>query len=214
MADRIGESRLLAHEDFIGDQIVLLEGMAQQVFADAVGVHLLFGIDGHAIGQKIQVSEGNAGLQGVDADAAVGAQNVVHVDLPDPLLRLLLKSIRIGGKICIFVAEDLIGDLAGQDDTDVGVFMDPLADQIHADRGADSRDVPGSQGVDDRLQSSDDIVSGHDHFVVVAADIVRHFAGVFEIDSVYVHADGKSLQGLIQALCRRSADQGGIQAAG
>ena len=73
MADRIGESRLLAHEDFIGDQIVLLEGMAQQIFADAVGVHLLFGIDGHAIGQKIQVSEGNAGLQGVDADAAVGA---------------------------------------------------------------------------------------------------------------------------------------------
>ena len=63
VADRIGESCLLTHEDLIGDELVLVKSMAQQVFAYAVSVQLLFGVDGHAVGQKVQVSEGHAGLQ-------------------------------------------------------------------------------------------------------------------------------------------------------
>ena len=125
----------------------------------------------------------------MDADTAVCAQDVVHVDLADPLLRFFLKSCCVRGKVRIFITEDLIGDLTGQDDTDVSVFMDPFADQIHADRRADGRDVPCSQCVDDRLQGGDHIVPRHDHFVVVTADIVRHFAGIFEVNGIQIHAD-------------------------
>ena len=144
----------------------------------------------------------------MDADAAVRAQDIVHVDLADPLLRFFLKSSCAWCEVRIFIAENLIGNLAGQDDTDVCVFMDPFADQIHADRGAYCRDVPGTEGVDNGLQSCDDIVPRHDHFVVVAPDIIRHFTGVFQVDGIQIHSDGKSLKRLVQQLCSSPADQG------
>ena len=91
--------------------------------------------------------------------------------------------------------------------------MDPLADKVHADGGPHCRDVPGSEGRDHRFQGRDDILSRHDDFVVVAPDIFRHLPGIFEVDGVNVHTDGKSLQGAVQDLCRHAADKGGIQTA-
>ena len=49
--------------------------------------------------------------------------------------------------------------------------------------------------------------------MVVAPDIFRHLPGIFEVNGVNVHTDGKSLQGAVQNLCRHAADKGGIQTA-
>ena len=67
--------------------------------------------------------------------------------------------------------------------------------------------------MDDRLQCSDHIVPCDDDLMVIAVDIVRDLAGIFQIDGIHIHSDGKCLQRPAQHLCRGSADQGRIQAA-
>ena len=52
-------------------------------------------------------------LDAVGGDAAVGAEDIVHVQLPDALLALLLEGIGGGGVVGVLLAEQLIGDLAG-----------------------------------------------------------------------------------------------------
>ena len=159
--------------------MILLKSMAQKVFSDAVAVQLLFRVDVHDIVHEGQVAEGDPRFQGVYGDAAVGPQHVVHMELPDPFFRLLLEGFRVRREIRVFIAEDLVRDLPGEEDPDVGVFMDPPAHQVHADGSADGGDVVGSQSRNDRLQGTDHIVPADDDLVMIAVDIVRNLAGVF-----------------------------------
>ena len=49
---------------------------------------------------------------------------------------------------------------------------------------------------------------------MIGADVVCHLFGVFQVNGIDVHTDGKGFDGLSELLCRHSADQTGIQAAG
>ena len=211
--DRVRERRLLAHEDLPRNEAVLLEGVPQQVFADAVAVQFFGRVDRHAVSDKREIAEGHPRLQRVHADAAVRPQHVVHVELADPLLRLRLECLRGRRKICVLVPEDLVRDLTGQEHADIRVLVDPLAEQVHSHGGPDRRDVVGPQRVDDLLERRDHLVPRHEHFVVLAPDILRDFPRVLEVDRVLVHPDGKSPDRPAQHPRRHAAHQRRVQPA-
>ena len=54
-----------------------------------VGVQLQLGVDAHDVFHEVQVTEGDPGLQGVDGDAPVRPEHVVHVEL---IHRFLLSA--------------------------------------------------------------------------------------------------------------------------
>lgn len=114
VAHGVGEGGFLPPEDALGQEAVLLKGVAEQVFPHAVGVPLHLRVQGHDVFHEIQVAEGNPGLQGVDGDAAVRPEHVVHVKLIHPLLCLLLELLAAGGEVRVLVAEELVGNLPGQ----------------------------------------------------------------------------------------------------
>ena len=113
MAHGIGEGGLLTPEDVVRQQMVLFKGMAQQVFAHVVGVELELGVHAHDVADKVQIAEGDPGLQRVDGDAPVCPEHIVHINFVDAFFCLLLKFLCAGGKIRIFIAKELIGNLAG-----------------------------------------------------------------------------------------------------
>ena len=135
------------------------------------------------------------------------------MDFVDPLYGFLLEFFRGGGEIRIFVAEQLIGDLAGQEHPDVGGLMDGLADQVHADGGPDGGDVVGAKGLDDLREGMENLLFCDDDLRVIASDVVSHFFGVFQVDGVFAHADGKGADGLPKKPGGDCAHQGGIQPA-
>ena len=159
MAYRVGKCRLLPHENALRNQLVLLKGVAQQIFPNPVSVQLFLRIDVHHIIHKSEITEGDSRFQRVHGDAPVRAQNVIHVDLTDPLFSLFLEGLRIRREVRVLVAEQLVGNLSGQDDADVGVLMDPFADKIHADRSPDRRDIVGAERLNDRIERTYDIVA-------------------------------------------------------
>ena len=136
------------------------------------------------------------------------------MQLPDTLLRLFLELLRRGGEVGVLVTEQLVGDLAGQQHPNVGVLMNPLAQQIHAHAGPDSGDIKGAQQVNHILQRIQHQLPGHDHLGVVTADVVCHLLGVFQVDGVLAHADGKGADGGGALLLGDGAYQGGVQTAG
>ena len=91
--------------------------------------------------------------------------------------------------------------------------MDGLAEQVHPHAGADGGDIPGAQQPDDLLQALDDHVPVDDDLMVFAAQIIGGLAGIFQVDGIGVHADGKGADGLAQLLGCNGADQRGIQTA-
>ena len=190
----VREGGLFAPQD-LRRQPVALKGFAQQVLALAVAVQLLFGVDGHDVAHKIQVAKGHAGFDAVGGDAAVCPQHIVHIQLPDALLALLLESIGGGGVVGVFVAEQLVRDLAGQQHTHIGLLVNGLAQQIHAHAGADGGDIPCTQQPDDLFQAAEHHLAVDDDLVVLAAKIVRSLPGVFQVDGIGVHADGKGADG-------------------
>ena len=56
---RVGERSLFAEKNVVG-QVVALKGVAEQIFALAVGVQLFLGVDGHNIFHKVEVAERHA----------------------------------------------------------------------------------------------------------------------------------------------------------
>ena len=214
VADGIGEGSLLTHQNGFRNQLILFKGMTDQIFADSVFVELLFRIDVHDIVHEIQIAERNAGFQRVDGDAAVCAEYIIDIDFADSFLGFLLESVCARGKIGIFVAKQFVGNFTGQDDTDVGVLVNPLADKIHADGSADGSNVKGSKCGDNRLQSIDHIVACDDDLVMIGMNVLRNLSRIFQIDGIDVHADGEGLQRLVHQLCGSAADKGGIKAAG
>ena len=212
MADGIAEGGLLAPEDALG-QPVALKRLAQQILALAVGVQLFGRVDAHDVTHKIQITERHAGLEAVHADGAVCAQHVVHIQLADALLALGLEC--GGGRrvVGVLVAEQLIGDLAGQQHADVGVLVDVLADQIHAHRRADGGNIPGAEHGDDPLQRVQHDVAVDDDLGVVGVQVVGHLLGVFQVNGVLTHADSERADRLAQLLGRNRADQARIKTA-
>ena len=93
------------------------------------------------------------------------------------------------------------------------MFSDVLADQVHADAGADGGDVVGAQQLHHRLQRVQHVLLADDDLGVVAADEVGHLAGVLQVDGVDIHADGEGADLLAQGLGRDGAHQGAVQTA-
>ena len=91
VADRVGKGRLLTPEDFVRQDPVLREGFPDQVLPHLMPVHLQLRINAHGIADKLQIPEGNPGLQRIDGNAPVRAKHVIYMQLPDALFRLLLK---------------------------------------------------------------------------------------------------------------------------
>ena len=212
VADRIGKRSLFAVKDALR-QIVSLEGMAEQVFAFAVLVQLHLRVNAHHILHKIQITERHSCFQGVDGDTAVSPKHIVHMQLPDALDGFLLELLRRRGKVGVLIAEQLVADLARQQNTNIGLFVDGLADQIHTHAGADGGDVVGAQQCDHGFKGRDHFFRGHINFRVFTADVVRHFLCVLQVDSVLAHADGKGADRFIGAFLRHSAYQRGVQTA-
>ena len=94
------------------------------------------------------------------------------------------------------------------------MFVDVLADEIHPHRRADGRDIPGAQHGNDAFQRIQDDVLVDDDLGVIGVQVVSHLLGVFQVNGVLAHADGKGADGLAQLFGRNGADQAGIQTAG
>ena len=148
MADGVGEGGLLPPEQVLRQPAVALEGLAQQVFAYAVPVHLQRRVEAHDVADEEDVAEGHARLEAVRADAAVGAQHVVHVYLVHALFALALEFLRRGREVRVFIAEELVGYLAREQDAHVRALVYVFADEVHAEARAYGRDVVGAQQVD------------------------------------------------------------------
>ena len=94
------------------------------------------------------------------------------------------------------------------------MLVDIFADQVHAHRSPDGGDIPGAQHGDDILQGVQHDLLVDDDLGVVGVEVVRHLLGVFQVDGVLAHADGKGADGFAQFFGRNGADQAGIQPAG
>ena len=136
------------------------------------------------------------------------------MQLADTLGRLLLKCRRAWREVRILVAEELVRDLAREQYTQVGLLMDGLADEVHADARADGRDVIRAEQCHDLRQRLNHILARDDNLGVVGVQILRHLAGIFQVDGVAAHADGKCADGLFEQLCRDCAHEAAVQAAG
>ena len=88
--------------------------------------------------------------------------------------------------------------------------MDPLTEQIHADRGPDGRNIIRGQRLDDRRQRTDHIFFGDDDLVMFTVQMLRRRSGVFQIDGIRVHADRKGADRTIQQAGADGTDQRGI----
>ena len=214
VADGIGECGLLAHQNIVRNESILLKGMAEKIFADAVLVEFFLRVDVHYIIDKVKVAERDSGFQGVHGDAAVRAENIVHVELTDALLGFLLEFRGIRSKVGVLVAEQLIGNLSGEKNADVGVLVNPFADEIHTDRCADRGDVIGAESFDDVSERCDDFISCHDDFMMVRVNVIGNLTCVLEVDGVDVHTDGESLKRLVQNFSGSTAYERGIKTAG
>ena len=212
MADRVGKRSLFAVENVVR-QIIALECVAEQILALAVFVEFPLGVDGHDVFDKVEVAERDPGLERVDADAAVGAEDIVHMKLADALFGLLLELLRRGRKVGVFITEQLVGNFTRQDYAQVGVFVDPLAKKIHAHARADGRNIIRAQHPDDLFQTIEHLLLRHIDLGVLASDVVCHLLGVFEVDRVLAHADGKRADGRIRLARSNCADERRIEAA-
>ena len=76
--------------------------------------------------------------------------------------------------------------------------MDPLAKKVHAHARADGRNIIRAQHPDDLFQTIEHLLLRHIDLGVVASDVVRHLLGIFEVDCVLAHADGKRADGRIR----------------
>ena len=179
-----------------------------------VAVDLELGINAHDVLDEIEVAERHARLDGVGADAAVGAEHIVHIQLIHALFCLLLEGLGRRGEVRVLIAEELVRNLARQEHAHVRLLMDSLAAQVHAHARADGRDIIRPEQGDDLLQRVEHLPARHGDLRVLGADIVGDLAGIFQVDRVEIHADGKRADLLAEELGRDSTDEAGIQSAG
>ena len=197
MTYSVRECGLFPEKYVVGEQIAL-EGMAEKVFSFVIFVHFKLGINAHDVLGKVKISERNPCLKGVYRYTSVGAENVVHIKLVYPLFGLGLEFFGAGGEIRIFIAKEFVGYFAGEQDTDVRMLVDILADQIHSHARPYGSDIVCSDGRDNGLKGIDNIIPCYDYFRMVAADVVGDFSGVFKVNSILIHSDGERLNGLFK----------------
>ena len=92
--------------------------------------------------------------------------------------------------------------------------MDPFAHQVHAHAGPDGGNVKRTQHLDHEIKGVQHLLTGHDDLGVVTSDIVGHDAGVFQVDRILPHTDGKSADGRFALPCGNGTDERGVQTAG
>ena len=214
MPHRIRECGLFPPEDIIRQNPLPLKGVAQEIFSLAVPVYLHLRGKVHHILYKIKIAEWHPCFQGIDRDASIRPKHIVHMQLPDSFLRLLLERLGGGCEVSVFVPEQLVGNFPGKEDSDVRPLVDGLADQIHPHAGTDGGDVVGSENLDDLFQRTDDLIGGHVNLGMVGSEEIRHLPCVFEVDGVLAHADGEGADRRCALPGRDGANQGGIQPAG
>ena len=133
--------------------------------------------------------------------------------LADALFGLLLELLRRGRKVGVLIAKQLVGNFARQNHAQIGVFVDPLAKKIHAHARADGRNIIRAQHPDDLFEAVQHLLLCHIDLGVLASDVVRHLLGVFEVDRVLAHADGKRADRRIRLARGDRADERRIEAA-
>ena len=207
MADRVRERRLFPPEYSVRQIPEALEGVAEKVLSLTVFVDLHLRVETHHVFNKVEVAERHPRLKRIHRNAAVCPQNVVHVNFPDPLLRLFLKRVGVRREIRVFIAEKFIRDLAREQHSYVRFFMNRLADKVHSHARPDRRDIVRSEGFDHCLKRSDYLIRRHEHFCVIRADELRDLPRVFQVDRVPAHADGKSSHRLRALSCRDGAHE-------
>ena len=104
--------------------------MAQEVFAFFVLVELHLRIDGHDVSDEIEVAEQNAGFERVGGMQRSARSTSYIYELPHALLGFRLERGGAGGEICIFVAEELIGNFTGEQHADIGLLVNGFADEV------------------------------------------------------------------------------------
>ena len=187
--------------------------MAKQILTLVILIQLPFGVNCHNILHKVQIAKGHSGFQRIDTDAAVSPEHIVHMQLADPLLCFKLERFGRRRKICVFIAEQLIGDLAGKEHPDIGVFMDVLTDQIHTDAGPYGGNIKGSQQLYNGFQSGKYIFPGDDDLSVITSNVIRHLLCVLQVNGILTHADGKGSDGGPALPCCNGTHQGRVQTA-
>ena len=192
MADCVGKCSLLSPEDGIWQKPVFLKSLSQQIFTHAVSVDFQSRVDRHDIFYKFQIPEGYTSLQRVDGDASVSPQNIIHIDFINPLFCLLLECLGRRCKIGILIAEQLVADLACHKHTNVCLLMDGFAAQIHSHACPDSCDIIGAQHGNDLFQGIQYLLAGHINFRVLCTDIRSGKSGIFKVNGISIHPDGKS----------------------
>ena len=145
MAHRVGEGCLFPPQNVLREIGAVVEGVTQQKFTLVIFIELQLRVHRHHIPYEVQVTEGHPGFQGVNADAPVCPEYIVHVEFPNPLLGFLLEGSGGRGEIRVLVTEELVRNLAGQKHSNVRVLMDVLAHQIHTDAGTDGGDIKSPQ---------------------------------------------------------------------
>ena len=133
--------------------------------------------------------------------------------LADALFGLLLEFFGGWRKIGVLVAEQLVGNFACQNHAQIGVFVNPLAKKIHAHARADGRNIIRAEHPDDLFQTIEHLLLRHIDLGVLASDVVCHLLGIFEVDRVLAHADGKRADGRIRLACGNRADERRIKTA-
>ena len=133
--------------------------------------------------------------------------------LADALFGLLLEFFGRGRKVGVFITEQLVGNFTRQDYAQVGVFVDPLAKKIHAHARADGRNIIRAEHPDDLFEAVQHLLLCHIDLGVVASDVVCYLLGIFEVDRVLAHADGKRADGRIRLACGNRADERRIKTA-
>ena len=102
----------------------------------------------HDVAYKVKIAERHARFERVDGDAAVGAENVVHMQLAYALLGFLLEFLGATGQSrCIYsrTARRRSRPSAARGCRSFSCIA--RAEQIHAHAGADGRDVIGAEDV-------------------------------------------------------------------
>ena len=74
------------------------------------------------------------------------------MQLANALFRLLLEFLSRRREVGVFISEELVGNFAGQEHANIGVLMDPLAEQVHSHACADRCYIIGTEQVDDLIE--------------------------------------------------------------
>lgn len=92
--------------------------------------------------------------------------------------------------------------------------MNGFAYQVHTNAGADRGDIESAQELNDFFQGSQNLFLGDDDLRVLTANIIGCLPGIFQINGVFLHANGKGADRNLAFLCCHGTDQGRIQTAG